>query len=314
MIRYYNLTAIILLLFAVSGCKEFIEPSIQDKQVVLLAPSSGTESSEYAQTFWWEEVEDALNYRLQVVSPDFNNTKKLVLDTLVSTNKFSFTLDPGTYEWRVRAENGSSQTLYKSASFVIYSTSITEQQPQLQSPANNLLTNNPSVTFKWLKLYGATQYQLEIDTNNFATSVLFFKGTTENLEYTVPLTKDKVYRWRVKALSDTIQSRFSVVQNITYDTTPPSVPILISPATGTTTASPAALRWNASSTAVKYKLYLYKSDKTTIYNNTYPVTLTGTSYSFTSGTFGEQVYWEVVAIDEAGNISAASTLWDFTIQ
>lgn len=309
-----HLTKIVfLLLLAFAGCKEFIEPSISKRTVNLLAPSNGTESAIYAQNFWWDPVEDALKYRLQVVSPDFDHAARLVLDTLVASNKFSFTMDPGNYTWRVRAENGSSQTPYSTAAFVIFATSIKAQQPQLQTPANNATTNVSSTSFAWLKLYGADKYHLEIDTNNFADeTVLFFDKTTPNLSYLVPLTKDKVYQWRVKALNDTAESKWSAIQNVTLDATAPAPVTLNTPATGVTIASPVALSWNATSGATKYQLYVYKSNQTTTYSATFPLTQTGTTYSFT-GLTGEKIYWQVRAIDAAGNAGALSELRNFTV-
>ena len=304
----------ILLLFVLTGCKEFIEPSIQKRKVTLLAPAPGTEGIQYAQSFWWETVEDALKYRLQVVSPAFSNTARLVLDTLVAANRFDFTLDPGNYEWRVRAENGSSQTAYTTANFTIYAGSIKAQQVQLQVPANHSITASSNQRFGWLKLYGAERYRLEIDTNNFADeTVLFFDQTTPNLEYLVPLTKDKVYQWRVKALNDTAESRWSAIQDVTFDSTPPPQVTLISPATGLITSSPVTLRWEAASTATRYQLVVNKGDQTTIYSSTFPISLTTTSYAFT-GVPGEKVYWQVRALDGVGNVGTYSELRNFTIQ
>lgn len=305
---------IFLLLLVLTGCKEFIEPSIGKRTVNLLAPANGTQSLAYAQNFWWDPVDDALKYRLQVVSPDFNNAARMVLDTLVTANKFTFTLDPGNYSWRVRAENGSSETAYSTAAFVINASSIKAQQPQLQSPANNTITNVNKTSFIWLKLYGADKYRLEIDTNNFADeTLLFFDKTTPALQYTVPLTKDKLYQWRVKALNDTAESKWSDIQNITLDATPPPQVALNSPATGALAVSPVALKWDAASGAAKYQLYVFKSDQTTPYSTAFPVTQTATSYVFT-GTAGEKVYWRVRAIDSAGNIGSLSELRSFTNQ
>lgn len=312
MIKMKNPGIVVLLLVLLAGCKEFIEPSISKKQVVLLAPVSGTESIQYTQNFWWEEVDDALKYRLQVVSPNFNNAARLILDTLVMTNKFRSTLDPGVYEWRVSAENGSSKTPFTSASFIIYATSIKQQQPQLQSPANGAFTNVSATIFKWLKLFGADKYHLQIDTNNFADEkVLFLDKTIPNLEYSVTFNRDKLYSWRVKALNDTAESKWSAIQTITYDGTPPVKVSLSSPATGAITTSPVNLKWDAVPTAVKYQLFIYKSDQKTAYSTSYPVTLTGTSYSFTNDS-RDKVYWQVKAIDAASNLGAFSDLWNFS--
>lgn len=298
-----------------TGCTEFIEPSIEKKAVVLLAPSHGTESAVYAQTFWWEEVDNAFQYRLQVVTPDFNNAARLILDTVVTKNRFSYTLDPGNYEWRVRAENGSSQTSYSKAAFIIQPSSIEGQQVQLQSPANNLITNQNSTIFKWLKLFGADKYQLQIDTSNFEDdTALFFDKSTPNQEFTVNLTKDKVYRWRVKAINATVESKWSTIQNITLDKTPPGVVFLTSPTNEQVVTKNVTLKWEELAEAKKYQLYVFKSDGTSVYSSTFPIILTAATYSFTEGKSGEKLFWQVRAIDEAGNFGAFSELRSFLIQ
>jgi hypothetical protein len=298
-----------------TGCKEFIEPSIAKRNVVQLAPANSSESTQYNQTFWWEPVEDALKYRLQVVSPDFDRTLVLVLDTLVETNKFNYTLEPGTYEWRVRAENGSSETAYSKSTFLIHASSITDQKVQLQLPANNTLTNQASNVFTWLKLFGADRYNLQIDTNNFVDeSKLFLNETLAEQEFTVNFERDKLYKWRVKVKNDTEESKWSNVQQITFDKTPPAIVVLVSPANNELSAKPVSLRWNATATAVKYQLYLYKTESRVPYGTKFPVILTTTSYSFTEGNSAEKIYWEVRAIDEAGNTGPYSELRSFVIQ
>jgi hypothetical protein len=299
------------------GCEEFIEPSIEDKRVVLLSPAIGTETSEYAQTFWWEEVDKALSYRLQVVSPDFEKISKLVLDTVVKSNKFKYTLEPGKYEWRVQALNGSSQTIYNKGSFTIFSTSISEQQVQLTNPSNNTITNLAAVSFQWLNLFGAKEYQIQVDTlnNNFQDQTkLFLNKNTSELNYASSFSKDQVYKWRVKAINEADSSKWSVIQSITYDKTPPAVVTLASPGNNVTVSKPVTLRWNGSAGAKKYLLYVYKSDSTTPFDGTYPITLTEVSSVFNSGTSGEQLFWEVRAVDDAGNISKLGELRGFLIQ
>lgn len=95
-----------------SGCRDFIEPSIENRKVILLAPGNNTADSLYNQNFWWEPVNDALGYRLQVVTPSFDSINRMIIDTLVQDNKFMLTLEPGRFSWRVRAENGSSNSFY----------------------------------------------------------------------------------------------------------------------------------------------------------------------------------------------------------
>ncbi|WP_214228793.1 hypothetical protein [Pedobacter sp. B4-66] len=315
MIIHKNITKALLGLVLLStGCKEFIEPSIEKKNTVLLAPSNGTETNVYSQTFWWEELDNALQYRLQVVMPDFNNTSRLILDTIITASKFSYTLEPGNYEWRVRAENGSSQTPYSKAAFIINPSSIEQQQVQLQSPANNFVTNQSNAVFKWLKLFGADKYQLQIDTSNFEDeTILFFNKSTPNQEFNVTLTRDKVYRWRVKAVNATVESKWSVIQNLTLDKTPPGVVFLTSPTNEQVVTKNVSMKWEALAEAKKYQLYIFKSDGTSSYGS-FPIIITTSTYSFTEGKSGEKLFWQVRAIDEAGNFGAFSELRSFLIQ
>lgn len=303
------------MLLVLMGCKEFIEPSIEKREVKLLAPANRSEGTQYSQTFWWEGVEDALKYRLQVVTPNFEAASRLILDTVINLDKFNFTLEPGNYEWRVRAENGSSQTAYSKSSFVIHPSTIEEQKVQLVSPANNFVTNQSSTVFKWLALYGADTYQIQIDTSNFEDETkLFLDKTTSNQEFSVTMVKDKLYKWRVKALNATVQSKWSVTQNLIFDKTPPGKVFLTAPLNDETVSKSPNLRWEALADAKKYQLYVFKSDGTSLYSNTFPLLVTAANYVFAEGKSGEKVFWQVRALDEAGNAGAFSELRGFSIQ
>jgi hypothetical protein len=67
-------------------------------------------------------------------------------------------------------------------------------------------------------------------------------------------------------------------------------------------------------TTANYKLYVYKSDSTTLYNNTYPMLLNTGGYSFNAGTTGDRIYWKVTAVDAAGNESRPGELRSFVLQ
>ncbi len=309
---------ILLLTGLLCSCREFIEPSLEDEKVFLNAPADSSESIKYLQSFWWEPVEDALSYRLQIVTPSFDRPEQLLLDSVVKDNKFSVTLDPGQYQWRVRAENGSSQSLYSTRSFTIYPSSITSQQVQLKTPANGLVTNEAGITYSWYSLYGAARYRLQIDSTagNFTNeSTLFYNGTTPNTELALQLGRDNVYKWRVKAETDTSESKWSQVYSVTRDVTKPTRVGLNSPANNQSVSSPVNLQWNAIADAKKYQLYVSRSnDSTNVYSSSFPVTLIATSYSFSPGVSGELIYWKVRAIDAAGNTGDYSEWRSFSIQ
>lgn len=307
---------IISLIGTLYSCKEFIEPNISKSQVTLEAPFNNYQSASYTVNFWWDEVPDALHYRLQIVTPNFDSVGSLVLDSLVAGNKFALNLVPGKYQWRVSAENGSSSTAFSAVrSFIVSNSSIKQQSIQLSSPANNTVTNQSSTIFQWSSLYGATGYRLEIDTNNFQNeSAVIYNQLVPGQQVSFTFPKDQVYQWRVRAENDTVQSQWSAVNIITYDHTPPAQVSLSSPANNLTISLPVSLQWNAVTSAAKYKLYVFQSDSTTAYNQNFPMILSTTSYSFNLGVSGDRIYWKVSAIDAAGNEGEASALRSFVLQ
>ena len=214
------------------------------------------------------------------------------------------------------AENGSSQTVFAvPRGFTVNASSIKQQSVQLTAPINNLLTNQGSVTFQWGSLFGANKYQLEIDTNNFINeTAAVYNQVIPSQQVNFTLLKDQTYQWRVKAQNDTAQAQWSAIYVVTYDHTPPGQVLLSSPADAVTVSSPVPLQWNTDPTAVKYKLYVYKSDGVTLLSSSFPMPLTATSYSFTQGSSGSKYYWSVTALDAAGNESGAGTARSFSIQ
>lgn len=316
MSRYINiliafLTGSILL----SSCNEFFEPELKNKKVFLTSPGENSQSNRYNQTFRWEQVDEAGNYRLQVATPSFDSIADILLDTLVSDTKFAFTLEPGIYEWRVRAENSASSSQYSSRKFTIIESSLASQQVQIVSPGTGTVSNNRNITFKWLSLFGASDYKLQVDSGNFSNEeTMLVNTTTTETEYTQVLSRDNIYRWRVKAVNDTSESKWSAVQSFTFDNTPPAKVTLLLPANNTTVSRPVGLQWEAVSGAAKYLVQVYKSDSSTPYSSSFPVTVTSASYSFTAGESGETLYWKVCAVDATGNAGPYSDLRSFIVQ
>lgn len=313
---YLFLCLLLLAVSIFSSCDAIIEPSISKKTIQPEAPSDQYQSTSYTVNFWWDEVDHALSYHLQVVTPSFASPGNLVLDTIVQKNTFAFNFNPGNYQWRVLAQNGSSQTLYSNPrSFSVVATSIKQQSVQLTSPANNLVTNQGSVLLQWSNLYGATKYQLEIDTNNFANeTTAVYNQVIPGQQFSFTFPKDQVYQWRVRAENDTAQAQWSAINVITYDHTPPGAVTLNSPSDGATLPLPVSLQWSTVPGATKYKLYVYKSDGTTLYSQNFPMVLTSNSYSFNLGNSGDKIYWMVTALDASGNESAASAQRSFILQ
>lgn len=297
------------------GCSEFIEPSIENRKIAVLAPANRLETSSYQQTFWWNPMADALFYRLQVVSPRFDSVSKVVLDTLIKTEKFVYTMDPGRYEWRVRGENGSSASDYSSRSLNIFPSSLTEQSVQLTVPSSGLYVSKPEIRFEWLKLFGATLYRLQVDNNNFLDEKnMTLNITTDNLGFLQTLTQEGTYQFRVRAESATENSKWSTARTIIYDAAGPERVILSTPLNKQTVSRPVRLTWNKVADAERYEISMYQSDEQTPYNKSYPQTVVSTEHVFDAGSVGETIAWRIRAFDKAGNAGNYSEIRTFVIQ
>ncbi|MHB8208031.1 hypothetical protein [Mucilaginibacter sp.] len=314
-----TLLYLLLSLFMVqslTSCTDIIEPSISKYTVKLEAPADQYISPSYTINFWWDQVANALTYHLQVVTLTFASPGSLVLDTVITGNKFSFSLSPGNYQWRVMAENGSSQTPYAGPrSFTVGASSIKQQTVQLSTPANNYLTSSDAIVLTWAALYGATKYQLQIDTNSFAdTTHLVYNKVLSGQQFNFNFPKDQVYQWRVRGENDTAYSAWSTTNTMTYDHTPPGQVSVLLPANNQTVPLPVNLQWSSTATANRYKLYVFQSDSTTNYSSLFPMIINTTDYNFNFGTSGDRVYWKVSAVDAAGNEGQASTMRSFVLQ
>ena len=126
--KVFILVICCLNLIFISGCSIISESDIRDVPVILIAPSDGVITSVSGQTFCWNYVDEATNYNLQIVSPGFDYIEKLVLDTALTSNKFSMTLDQGVYEWRVNAYNSGYQTQYTAYKLEIENTNSPSDQ------------------------------------------------------------------------------------------------------------------------------------------------------------------------------------------
>ena len=98
-----------------TSCEEALETPIDTYNVTLLAPANNVVSDETDQTFYWEKLDNATQYQLQVVTPKFDSIVKLIVDTTISANQFTQILEQGSFQWRVKAQNNSTTTSFSQA-------------------------------------------------------------------------------------------------------------------------------------------------------------------------------------------------------
>ena len=105
-------TVLIIFFGNSSSCYEAVtEKVLTNEKITLLAPTNNLISTDSNATFYWNEVNGATKYQLQIVSPKFDSISKVYADTIITKNLFLFSLNKGKkYQWRVRAKNSSSET------------------------------------------------------------------------------------------------------------------------------------------------------------------------------------------------------------
>lgn len=102
------------------NCEDIIGvPDISEQVVTILAPAENSVLMNTNVNFTWNAVEDAENYKLQIAMPSFEASTQIVLDTTISVTNFNKTLETGTYQWRVKAQNSGFETAYTTQSFSI---------------------------------------------------------------------------------------------------------------------------------------------------------------------------------------------------
>ena len=103
---------ILMLLSALvlTNCEAIFVENISDKKIIIVSPSNKIELNDSDVVFSWNKVDDVDIYHLRVVTPNFNNTIKTVLDTVITKNRFTKTLSAGDYEWSILGRNSECET------------------------------------------------------------------------------------------------------------------------------------------------------------------------------------------------------------
>jgi hypothetical protein len=301
--NYFKIFITLFCLAIIAGCSVFFEKDIENKDMKLLSPADSLRTKISTLTFWWESLDGASNYELQVVSPNFKAIEKLLLDTVLTDNKFLYSLSPGKYQWRVRAYNGGYTTDYFYRTVQIDSTlDLTSQEVILLEPAENYYTKKSSVVLKWSKLYNATEYMIDVKSPDWNGSRIASTRITTYDTTKVELTEGK-FAWGIRASNNESVSGYSH-RNILVDQTAPSKPTLALPASSATVTSwPVSLSWTrvTDSGSPLYDSLLVASDSVfTESSIKLAIPVDDQSYSLDLKNKG-YYYWKVKTCDKAGN-------------
>lgn len=309
----WYITLLGLMLFL--GCQSLLEQDISGDLVTLNSPYNGLHSEDYTQTFWWDDVTGASGYNLQVVTPSFEQMKKLVLDTNITDNQFTYSFYPDTFTCRVRAYNAAYSSEYTYATFYIDSTEG-PQEVVLKTPANNTITNDSSIYFSWYKAANATNYRIVIKEGDdlisslilYTTDVTFPGNTLET-----PLITDGEYTWTVRSENEVGYSDYAPTRSLMIDRIAPGIPTISKPKPYDTISS-FELAWKHESNTgshiydslIVFKDSVSKTEFLTLLVN-------DTIYSYTGASNGWYRF-KVKAVDAATNQSEWSNIRYFYLE
>lgn len=309
---------ILLMVIAINSCDEFIEEDLSDQQVVLIAPSDSLVTEITTHTFWWEEIDGAIDYTLQIVSPDFDLIEKLMIDTTISTNKYMFQLYPGKYEWRVKASNASSETEFSTYRLEIDSTlNLSNASVIINSPANEHATQEMNVVFSWDEVINANEYKLQIKSGDWISGDLIESVLIETNSYSYTFSAEGDYSWGVRAENEISSSPYSY-RSIIIDNTAPALPALTLPQMNAVlTNSTVTFEWTREDDAgstIMDSIFV-STDSTFTSNLIVSTTSSNKSFIYTfSGSDEIKYFWRLSTSDAAENWSGYSSLGKFYIQ
>ena len=317
---------IVIFLVATSfiSCRDIFEKDLSQETEVLIFPTNGTIQTNTNVTFMWDEVKGATEYQIQVATPDFATATGYAIDSTVDNMDVTFELSPGSFEWRVRALNYASATIYTDPWTLRIDSSydLTSQGLVLYTPADAVYTNASLLTFTWQDLYAADSYNFILKSGDWSTGVELENATASTSGYTsVYGFTEGTYFWSVRGENSLPSyTTYAVERTIYIDQTAPATPIGILPdivTNGLEADSSYLFNWTRPvdpgtvNAALFDSIYVY-ADTNQLPISTYYSSIEDTLFVLPSlaGTY----FWKVVTFDRAGNLSNFSNVNSFTVQ
>lgn len=302
---------VLLLLVFFASCEEgglLIETDISERAVTLTAPVDGSEVPSTVVFFDWTSVQDASSYEIQLATPNFDNASQLLLNTVDSVTTNELELPVGSYEWRVKAMNGSYETNYASARFtVVPIVNFSDNVVVLSNPQSNQITNVVEQELNWQTVSGASIYRIQIIQNG----TLVDEQTTDESAISMSFPEGES-SWQVRAengISNTLYSS----NNIIIDTVSPNIAELLAPKDNSMISGPeVSFEWSrevSAGTIEKDSVFIFRDIAITDLvskeeaMSPYQITLENDTY-----------YWFVTSYDAAGNQSEMSSVFSFILE
>jgi len=313
-----NKIILVLLTLTIISCEDVFEEDISDDTIETVSPKDATVIESNVVNFQWTELEGAKKYRLQILDSD----QTIVVDSLVSKTSLLCPLLPGNYQWKVRGENFAYESEYSDTSTfsMVTTNDLANQQVVLSSPDNNIYKNTATVTLKWQKLAAATSYNVDVINTTTGESAYTAQNITETSVAlsSTNLTQDATYQWRVRGINSTSQTAQLSTRNFMLDTVVPSLPQNSLPATNAviTNGVSTTFTWISptdTGTIQSPLIHTIEFSNTNTFATLVLTTNNATTSILQSFTIVGDYYWRIKTTDTAGNVSAYSAPFKFTI-
>lgn len=302
-----------------TSCSLIIEPDLTQSEVYLVAPIDDLVTNSNVITLWWDYVPDAEKYNLLIVSPGWESIEELVLDTNITSNKFTVTLSPGkTYSWGVSAFNSISSTRYSVRNIVVDSSSnLIYKQVVLIDPSDNYSTNETKIDFSWYQVESASSYLLDIKSTSWQGPNILPTQLLTDDSFTHTFS-DGLFFWGVQARNDFSSTVFST-RSFIVDTKSPDKPTITYPAVYGDTLDTDKLKitWNRKDAAetesfVNDSIFIASDSLFTSSSITLRDIALGKEYSVATLPNGKY-FCKVRSWDDAGNLGVFSDWKKFYI-
>ena len=280
-------------------------------------------------TLTWTKITGA-TYDLQIA--DDSSFSGFVRDfTGLAGNSYTVAnLPVGTYFWRV-AVNGQQLPMSLARRFNV--TPVLPVAPVIQTigalpgaVTNNGFTNNQTPRMDWTVPANwaspapgsSITYELQVSTNSTFTELAAPAVTgiaASDYEWQTSTLAPGIYYWRVRAVTNLgLPGAFSAAYKFTIDTTPPTAPLLASPAVnGIVATERPTFTWKPVGDANRYRIRIATDASATTPIADGEVELTTTTFTPAFNIPQGEYWYSVESRDAAGNWSGLGEIRRFVI-
>ncbi|WP_353780255.1 hypothetical protein [Winogradskyella sp. 3972H.M.0a.05] len=179
---------------------------LTNQSVSLLTPTEGFYTNDPNIIFTWNAISTAEDYTVEIIK-NLNGLQTVLQQQGITNENLAVNAsvfdEDAEYMWKVKAVNSTSETPFSERSLFV--DRVQPNQPALNTPLDNELLDDVTVTFNWVNGLDTGNIQSEISNTieistdiNFST--IIHTDTTTNNTYQYTFDASGIYYWRVKAV------------------------------------------------------------------------------------------------------------------